>query len=186
LTITTPAGDPIVVAKPQGGLYNFGLTEFFFETSEPENAEVPIQDVLAHLPEGTYTFKGDMVDGEPSTLTATFSYNIPAGPVLKTPIDGAADVDPEKTVVSWQKVTQDIYGNAITVVGYEVIVEEADDPLYPQGFARAHFDIYLPATATKVNIPKEFIEAGKAYKYEVLAIEESGNQTLSSAEFSTK
>jgi hypothetical protein len=35
-----------------------GLTELFFETVEPENADVPIKQMLAKLPEGKYTIAG--------------------------------------------------------------------------------------------------------------------------------
>ena len=35
-------------------------------------------------------------------------------------------------------------------------------------------------------IPSSFLEAHTPYKWEVLAIEESGNQTLSTSEFKTK
>jgi len=40
-----------------------GLTEMFFETQEPENAEVPIPEWLANLPAGDYEFEGLSVDG---------------------------------------------------------------------------------------------------------------------------
>jgi hypothetical protein len=185
LTIKGPDGDQLTVL-PEGKFHNFGLTELFFETSEPKNAEVPIEDVLARLPEGTYTFTGDMVDGEKSTMTATFSHKIPAGPVLQTPIDGSTDVDKNNVVVAWDPVTKDINGSDIQIVGYQVIVEKDEEPQYPQGFAKALFSIYLPATATNVAIPVEFMESDAPYKYEVLAIEENGNQTLSSAEFTTR
>jgi hypothetical protein len=48
------------------------------------------------------------------------------------------------------------------------------------------FSVYLPATATRVTVPAEFMQGGTDYEYEVLAIEESGNQTLSSAAFATR
>jgi hypothetical protein len=186
LTITGPNKQPIVIVTPQGGLLDFGLTELFFETSEPANAEVPITEVLAHLPEGTYTFTGDMVDGAESTMTATLSHDIPTGPVLNTPADGATGVDPDNVVVAWEQVTTDINGDPVTIVGYQVIVELDQEPQFPQGFAHPVFSIYLPATATNVTVPTEFIDSGAQYKCEVLAIEISGNQTLSSASFSTK
>lgn len=186
LTISGPDGRPILAANPENGLYNFGLTELFFETSEPENAEVPISDVLARLSEGTYTFTGDMVDGDPSVLTTTFTHKIPAGPELLTPADGSEDVDPDNVIVSWEPVTEDINGAAVTIVGYQVIVESDEDPEYPQGFSHPVFSIYLPASATSVSVPAEFMESDTDYKYEVLAIEESGNQTLASAEFATE
>lgn len=185
LTISGPDGDQLTIL-PRGALFNFGLTELFFETSEPSNAEVPIEDVLARLPEGTYTFTGDMVDGGLSAMTATFSHKIPAGPMLLSPIDGSTDMDANHVLVAWDTVTEDIDGSDIHIVGYQVIVEKDEEPQFPQGFAKALFSIYLPATATSVAVPKEFMESGAAYKYEVLAIEETGNQTLSSAEFSTK
>ena len=185
LVINGPGGEQILTVYPEGGLFDFGLTELFFETSEPENAEVPIDDVLARLAAGTYTFTGDMVDGESSAITAIFSHTIPAGPVLLTPADGSTDVDPNNVVISWEAVSSDINGSDITIVGYQVIVETDEEPQFPQGFARPLFSIHLPATVNSIAVPDEFIETGTLYKYEVLAIEQSGNQTLSSAEFTT-
>jgi hypothetical protein len=142
LTITGPDDVVIGTFNPRGSLADFGLTELFYETSEPENAEVPIADVLMRLPEGTYTFTGTMIDLE---------------------------------------------GNDVNIVGYQVIVEEpATESMYPQGFAWQVYSIYLPADATETTIPAEFMRSGSDYKYEVLAIEESGNQTLSSAAFTTQ
>ncbi len=185
MTISGPGETTIVRVRPEGSLLNFGLTELFFETSEPENAEVPIDDVLARLAEGTYTVRGLMVDGGESTLTTTFSYRIPAAPVLVGPEDGAEEVDPMNTIVTWEPVTTDLDGGPVTIAGYQVIVEVDDDPGFPQGFAHPVFSIYLPAASTSVTVPAEFMEAGTDYAYEVLAIEESGNQTLASAEFAT-
>jgi hypothetical protein len=186
LMIMGPNGKQILTVFPETALFDFGLTELFFETSEPPNDEVPISEVLARLPEGTYTFTGDMVDGDVSEITAMFTHTIPAGPKLLTPVDKSTGVDANNTIISFEPVTQDINGSAVTIVGYQVIVEADEDPLYPQGFAKALFSIYLPSTATYVTVPPEFMENGKAYDYEVLAIEASGNQTLSSAAFETK
>jgi hypothetical protein len=46
--------------------------------------------------------------------------------------------------------------------------------------------MYLPSNVTAVTVPSGFLEPGTSYKWEVLAIEESGNQTLSSGEFETE
>ena len=146
---------------------------------------MPIDDVIERLPEGTYTFTGDMVDGDSSALTATFTHDIPAGPVLTNPADGATDVDPDTLVITWEPVTTDIDGDDINIVGYQVIVELDEDPEFPGTFAAPEYFVYLPASATSVSVPKEFLQGGESYEYEVLAIEESGNQTLSSAEFET-
>ncbi|MCZ6643096.1 MAG: hypothetical protein O7F71_16080 [Gammaproteobacteria bacterium] len=186
MTITDPGGVDIATVTPAGGLFNFGLTELFFETSEPLNEEVPIFDVLARLPEGTYTFTGLLVEsGEESTFETMLTHNIPVGPMLTSPVDGDETVDPQDTVVSWDPVTTDLDGDAITIVGYQVIVEEDEDPEFTDGFAQPVFSVYLPASATSVVVPAEFMRPDTDYAYEVLAIEESGNQTLSSAEFAT-
>ena len=186
LAIRGPGQVEVLTVNPKGGLFNFGLTELFFETSEPENAEIPIEQVLARLPAGTYSFSGDMVDGETSTVTTTLTHKIPTEPVLESPTDGATGIDPSNTVIAWQPVTQDIHGQAVEIVGYQVIVEEDVDPAFPQGFSRPLFSVHLPAAATSVRVPVEFGEGGKTYAYEVLAIEKSGNQTLSSATFSAR
>lgn len=186
LEITGPAGR-VVLARPEGALAGFGLTELFFETSEPPNAQVPISDVLARLPQGTYTFTGKMVGGTQSSRTATFTHTIPAGPVLVAPVEGAPDVDPNNAAVSWEAVTKTYDGSTdIKIVGYEVIVEmKVDPPAFPQGFAKPVLDVRLPASATSVSLPKEFMVPNGLYDWEVLAIEESGNQTLSSGDFMT-
>ncbi len=186
LTITGPGGEQILIVSTRGTFVGFGLTELFFETSEPANIEVPIPDVLARLPAGTYTFRGIMVGGAPSTMTATLSHAIPEGPELLSPADGATDVDPLDTVIAWDPVTTDINGAPVQIVGYQVIVEEDVEPAFPQGFAQAVFSIYLPATATSVRVPPEFMRADTDYAYEVLAIAVTGNQTLSSAGFATE
>lgn len=185
LEIAGPAG-AIVLVNSEGTFEGFGLTELFFETSEPENAEVPIPDVLARLPEGQYTFTAMMVDGSSSSMTTMFTHRIPAGPELLTPADGEEDVDPQNVIVAWSPVTETFDGSTeINIVGYQVIVEIIEEPLNTEGFAGSLFSAHVPSSITSVTIPSEFMEAGKAYEYEVLAIEESGNQTLSSAEFFT-
>ncbi len=185
LTITGPGG-LIVSVRPQGGLLDFGLTELFFETSEPENAEVPITEVLARLPAGAYTFTGTMVDGGVSTRVATLSHKIPRGVVLTGPADGATDVDPSNTIVSWNGVTTSINSEPVNIVGYQVIVEEDAEPVYPQGFYRPVFSAILGASLRQVHVPAELLRPGTNYKFEVLAIDESGNQTLQSAAFRTR
>ncbi|MDJ0842172.1 MAG: hypothetical protein QNK37_37070 [Acidobacteriota bacterium] len=185
LEIIGPGGE-VMSIEADGNLEGFGLAELFFETNEPENAEVPIADVLARLPEGEYTFKATMVDDSESTVTTTFSHTIPAGPVLIAPEDGAENVDPANTVISWNPVTQTIDGSPdLTIAGYQVIVEVEEQPPFPQTFVESTFSAYVPADVTSITVPAAFMQAGKAYEYEVLAIEASGNQTISAAEFFT-
>ena len=44
--------------------------------------------------------------------------------------------------------------------------------------------IYLPRSVTRIDVPDGFLEPDTAYNWEVLAIERSGNETLSSGSFS--
>jgi hypothetical protein len=46
--------------------------------------------------------------------------------------------------------------------------------------------MYLPPSVTSIAVPDGFLEPQTAYKWEVLAIERSGNQTLSSGSFRTR
>jgi hypothetical protein len=84
--------------------------------------------------------------------------------------------DPNNTVVAWAPVA-DPAGSRI--VRYEVIV--TDESSTPKRVLSA----VLPATVTSMTIPSSFLLPDGEYKYEVLAIEEGGNQTLSEAAFRT-
>jgi hypothetical protein len=46
--------------------------------------------------------------------------------------------------------------------------------------------VYVPGSVTSLPVPDGFLEPHTAYKWEVLAIERSGNQTLSSGAFRTR
>jgi hypothetical protein len=183
LDITGPNGK-ILTFTAHSELRSLGLTELFFETVEPENAEVPIEEVLAVLPEGTYTIEGKAVDGERTIGTALLTHDIPAGPVLLFPAEGAT-VPPTNLVVSWSPVTETITGEDVTIIRYQLIVEVDEEP-HPHAIGKRGMSIYVPASVTSVTVPNEFLEPGTDYQWEVLAIEESGNQTLSSGTFTTE
>jgi len=183
LNITGPDG-LVLTIQGRGALAAHGLTELFFETVEPENAEVPIDEVLAVLPAGAYTIEGPTVDGNWTSGTAVLNHRIPAGPVLLSPAEGAI-VPASNLVVSWSPVTQTITGEALTLLRYQVIVEKDEDP-HPRAVGKLGLSVLLPASVTSLTVPNEFIEAGTSYKWEVLAVEEGGNQTLSSGAFSTE
>ena len=46
--------------------------------------------------------------------------------------------------------------------------------------------MYVPRSVTSIAVPTGFLEARSKYNWEVLAIERSGNQTLSSGSFRTR
>lgn len=177
--------DGVVLSfQGKGKLRDFGVTELFFETVEPANDEVPLADVLALLPEGEYTISGPTPDGGQTTGTALLTHDIPAGAVLLNPPAGAT-VSPNGLVMRWSPVTQTIDGRPITIIRYQLIVEKDELP-HAHAIGKVGLSLYVPANVNSVTVPPEFLEPGTLYKWEVLAIEESGNQTLASSEFRTQ
>jgi Fibronectin type III domain len=105
------------------------------------------------------------------TGVARLSHAIPDGPKITSPANGAR-IDRSEVVARWNAVRSP---RRIVIKGYRVIVTR-EDPLRV-------FSADLPASATSVTIPPEFLEPGTEYKLEVQAIERSGNQTLTEVAF---
>ena len=178
--ISNPAGEEIFAVESHGKLTRQGGgTELFMESAEPTLDELPLAVFFNRFPEGTYMFRGQSPDGEKLIGRAEFTHVLPAGPVLVTPVPGQGECARDvaiPTVIAWEPVTTDFFGEPLEIVEYEVIVEGED----------SNFDVHLPAEAgTQVTVPAELLEPGTEYKYEVLAIEEGGNQTISETCFVT-
>jgi hypothetical protein len=188
LDVTAPDGSLVMSLEGHGKWATLGLTELFFETVEPANADVSIADMLAKLPEGEYTIEGPgMENGTPTGPTAgkaLLTHDIPAGPVLMNPPEDAV-VPTSGLVMRWGAVSETITGEPVTIIAYQLIVEKDELP-HEHMIGKRGLSMYLPATVTSLTVPDEFLEAGTVYDWEVLAIEESGNQTLSSSSFQTE
>jgi hypothetical protein len=187
ITLTGPKGK-LLDFKATGTLGKLGLTELFFETVEPENADVPISEILKTLPEGKYVFTGSAIEsGEKKGKTigtALLTHDIPEGPILLSPAED--DVVPmEDLLVSWSPVDKTIEGSDVNIISYQLIIEKDEVP-HPNMIGKRGLSMYLPSSVTQIPIPKEFFEPGTHYLWEVLAIEESGNQSLMSSQFSTE
>ena len=187
LEIKGPDG-VVVEFSGKGTLNQFGLTEVFFETTGPENAKLPLEKILATMPEGDYEFTASAAKdgGGSGTMTgnAVLSHKIPAGVTLIEPEAGAA-VPFDKVKVRWTAVDKALDGSPVTIIAYQLIVEKDEDPL-PKMIGKRGLSAYLPAKITELTLPAGFLEPGTAYKWEVLAIAESGNQTLRSSTFKTQ
>jgi hypothetical protein len=171
LTIANPAGTTIFEVEGKGGYTDLGLTELFFEGAEPSLDDFPLEDLLARFPEGKYRFEGVTVGGTHLMSMATLSHAVPEGPAV------SALVDDDTVTIRWDPVTDAPEGfpvQKVTIVGYQVIVES--------------FQVTLPATSTEVTVPREFVESLKRgeHAFEVLAIEASGNQTITEGFFETE
>lgn len=162
-----PDGQTIFEVEGQSSLGEHGMTELFIESAEPSFEDLPLEEFLLRFPAGEYRFSGVTIEGDVLVGAATLTHAIPDGPVIVSPEEDSVQ-DPNNTVVRWEPVA-DPPGSEI--VGYQVIVEG--------------FSVELPATATSVTVPPEFLEPGTEYSFEVLAIEESGNQTITESFFKT-
>ncbi len=187
LTVKGPGG-AVLKFEGLGPLSKLGVTELFFETVEPAITDVPASTILENLPEGDYTIEGPaMESGESKGTTSSvawLTHNIPEGPELKAPAEKAV-VPAGELVVKWGPVTKTIKGDGVNIIAYQLIVEK-DEPPHKHMIGKRGLSMYLPPTVTSIALPQGFLEPGTPYKWEVLAIEESGNQTLSSSEFSTE
>ncbi|MGH2714142.1 MAG: hypothetical protein ACRDM7_09725 [Thermoleophilaceae bacterium] len=180
-------GGKVLTFKGRGALGRLGLTELFFETVEPENKDTSIKQMLAKLPEGTYQVAGAAQEnGKRMRRTsgkAWLTHDIPAGPRLVSPAEGAT-VPTRGVVADWEPVSRTITGEPVEIVAYQLIIEKDVEPLRHM-IGKFGLQMYLPPSTTSIDVPDGFLEPSTAYKWEVLAIERSGNQTLSSGSFRT-
>jgi hypothetical protein len=196
VSVYDPDWNRIFKVRASGGVKDVGGgTEVFSETAEPEYETFDeYQSILDNLQPGTYKFYGRSVEGALLFGTATLTHNIPCAPELISP----SEVDPEEEApdtksepvnIRWEEVDSHLGEDpeepgavgctddeAAEIDGYQVIVEGED----------GEFDVILPDDVTNVDVPDQVTDPGKAYKFEVLAIEESGNQTIVESYFCTE
>ena len=172
--IVNPAGTTIFEVEGKGPYANLGLTELFFEGAEPSLDEFPLNELLALFPEGKYQFIGTTVDGKSLVSTATLTHAVPDGPSVSSEVNG------DSVIIRWDPVTGPPGGfpqRKIDIVGYQILVERQNP--------HRELSINLPAAATSVTVPPEFLEPNTHYAFEVLAIEAGGNQTITEGAFET-
>ena len=130
--------------------------------------DVPLEELLALFPEGDYTFTGTTVDGIPLVSKATLTHAIPSGP------RASARITDDSVTIRWQPQASPPQGfpdRQVQIVGYQVIV--------------GSFQVTLPASARTLTLPREFVRSlGRGrHAFEVLAVEKSGNQTITEGSF---
>jgi hypothetical protein len=171
VAVYRPDGQKIAGFRTAGPVNDYGLTELFSESSEPPFEVFPLARFKELFPEGVYTFTGTTIDDETLAGTATLSHDIPDGPDILFPEDGAK-LTREEAVVRWRAGSQP---TGVEIVGYQVVVTR-EDPLRV-------FTVDLPARVHSLTISPEFLQRHTEYALEVLAIEASGNQTLTEVSF---
>jgi hypothetical protein len=175
LKIIDPDGKTILDVKGRGSLGDFGLSSLFFESNEPNFDDVPKEDILDLFPEGKYKFVGRTIEGDKLVGSKMLTHDIPDGPEILTPEEDEV-VDPDEVEVTWEAVTTPA---GIEIESYQIIVTNDEDPQFK-------YDVRLPADATALTVPAEFFESDTEYELEILAVEKSGNQTISLIFFKTE
>jgi hypothetical protein len=168
-----PDGRKLVEITAKGPLKNYGLTELFSESSEPAFDVFPIEKFKQLFPEGVYSFRGTTIDGTHLRSSARLTHDIPNGPRILRP-RADAEVPRDQVVVAWKPVRTP----GVDIVGYQVVVTR-EEPLRV-------LSVDLPARARRLPVPAAFLQRGTEYKAEVLAIEKSGNQTLTELAFTVQ
>lgn len=191
LCVFDPTGGSVLEVRPEAQLRDLTMAGIFFESREPPIAELSFADLQARFPEGEYTVRAESFDGKLLVGSATFTHDVPAPPAITAPEiapnpRGARrnPVSAPHLEVTWDPVRETVEGAPVDIAGYEVIVtKEVDDD--PNGFSRPTYDVHVPANVHGLSVPQEFLEPDTTYELEVLALEVSGNQTISVGFFRT-
>ena len=197
LMIEDPRERKMLDVKVKGRLRKQGLTEIFFESAEPTFDELPPAEFFRRFPAGIYEIEGVTLEGDELESEVLLTHVMPA-PVGGITLNGVpinledVDCDDENTVpsvagrpviIGWDGVTMshpDADGGGagvqppvpVIIVNYEVVIEVET----AAGFTSVS-SVILPPDARSLTVPAEVIALGDEFKYEILAREESFNQT---------
>ena len=194
-SVADPKGRTIYRFQSRGGMKAIGgQTEGFLEGVEPQITEllsalgcepsdeeevILLDDLFKAWPAGDYTFRGSR-KGARFEDQATLTHFIPAGPEIVAPAEGVIVPD-APLLIDWEAVTEPILPELgpVDIVGYHVVVVETGAEALPQ------LDIDVPAGETSVVVPAAYLILDTSYQFEVLATDDSGNQTISEGFFCT-
>jgi hypothetical protein len=179
MSIYDPKGHRIFTTVTKGIMAKQGGTELFLESAEPTFKQLPLPALLDRWPAGRYQFRGRGLEGERLVGSARLTHQLPKGPKLQSPIEGSGPQDPRSTVLRWRRVPPPKHSR---IIAYQVIVEHDTEI---KALPTITLDVMMPPRANHLRVPRGFLKRDTEYDWEVLAIEASGNQTISSAEFTT-
>lgn len=188
LEIESPNERELLQIDVKSRLKRQGLTELFFESAEPPFDELSPRRFFRRFREGTYAIEGKTLDGQELEGEAEVTHLLPAAPqptVNGEDFDEDCDDDDftefedgDDVTIAWPPVTMSFDGEgfpdpeAVEIHNYELALEiEIDDE-----FAST-LNVILPPDVTSFEVPQDFLDLGDEFKYEVLAREESFNQT---------
>ncbi len=199
-SVTDPNGHTIYSFASAGSMRaTGGQTEGFLEGIEPQIDELvsalgcapsteegtsTLANLFAAWPAGKYTFKGTSKTGVAFEDHATLTHYIPAGPEIMAPLGVTVPVAP--LLIEWSPVTAAILTHKpnlgpVDIVGYHILVEED----VPGVEVTPEVDIDVGGDQTSVTIPEQYLNPSTVYRFEILATDQSGNQTISEGFFCT-
>lgn len=189
IRVQDPNGRHIYGVSNRGKLRRFGSAEFFTESNEPNYADLSLPEILELMPEGEYEFEGFTIDRQKVETTAELTHDLPCGPEPIFPQEGE-EIDPtQPLIIAWMPVTNTIDTSSpigecsnesgIEIEHYELVIEIVDSE------PEQKLTIILPPNTTEYMLSSDFVFPGAEYKFEVLAREESGNQTITESNFFT-
>jgi hypothetical protein len=204
LEIFDPRERRIFDLRPKSRLRRQGMSELFFASNpspfpeddegeiDPEAAVAVVKQFLRRFPAGTYEAEASLIRGGELEGEAVLSHVLPALPKIVAPVsegDEPPIVDVDALVIEWEPVTTRFIGEgSVEIIEYQVILDQVDplrDEPWVDGKTRRAL-INLPGTVTRLTVPPEFLVSGASYEFEVLAIEASGNSTISVGDFISK
>ena len=191
LEMEGPNGRDLLKIKARGRLRRQGLTQLFFESAEPTFDELDPAVFFARYPEGEYEIEGVTLDGEELESTTELTHLMPAPP--DPTVNGLTyDKDCEDDVVVEVTPPIEIVWPAVNschptlgtpcgmgeieIHNYEVVVE-ADIEIAPGEEVFVKTSTILPPGEMSYVVPDAFIALSDEWKFEILAREESFNQT---------
>lgn len=146
---------------------------------EPSADAIPLSELFAAWPAGTYEFDGQSGGVEFEGI-AKLTHKIPAGPEITAPQDGDVVPHDAPLLIKWKKVTGPLLSGLgpVEIVGYHVVVVDVTVPVLPPGKLKTSFDADVSKNETTLPVPKQYLEPNRIYEFEVLATEKGGNQTI--------
>jgi hypothetical protein len=180
MSIYDPKGHRIFTSVAAGIMGKQGGTELFMESGEPTFKDLPLPQLLDRWRAGKYTFRGRGLDGERLVGSARLTHHLPKGPELIAPVEGAEPQDPAATVLRWHRAPPP---KGSRIIAYQVLVVDPETGV--RALPKITLDVMMPPRANHFRIPRGFLKPDTEYEWEILAIEASGNQTLSSSTFTT-
>ncbi len=191
--VESPFDQPVFTLGAVPGLENtHDITEMFHERVEPPITDLEIAlgcepsedaislaELLGNWPAGWYEFDGESGRQE-FEGKARLTHKIPAGPEILAPQDGAVVAHDANLLIRWNKVTGPIvpYLGPVEIVGYHIVVVDITNPVLAPGKTKTSFNADVSKGETTFLVPKQYLEPGLIYEFEVLATEKGGNQTI--------